>query len=141
VHRLIGPLALGASLTMALSATAAACSIDGKPSVFANNVPAVIGPAPTVASYATWAHFAFPHAFKAGAPIHFRENDAQIRRVLPPMADLHRPWRWRFGDGASQVADRVRHVFRYRGRYRVSVDAYFPHYGWEQFDSVTVTIQ
>lgn len=117
-----------------------ACALDGKPSAYADGVPAVVvRTAPTVATYVWWAHFAFPRSFRAGQHIRFNEDDASVRRLLPPAA-RSRPWRWRFADGNTLIGDRVAHVYRRPGRYKLSVEAYFPSYGWQAFDTITVTI-
>ncbi len=125
-----------------------ACSLDGKPSAYANGVPAVVvHTVPTVKTYVWWAHFAFPRAFRAGQHIRLNEDDAVIRKLLPVPA-LQRPWRWRFGDGDMEIGDRVTHVYRRPGRYKLFVEAYFPcatptsdphTCGWEAFDTITVT--
>jgi hypothetical protein len=134
-------LGLAASLMAIVSMTTSACTIDGKPSAFANDIRAVLYQhPPTPATYAWWARFAFPRAFHVGQHIAFRENDAQVRPLLP-LADLTRSWRWEFGDQTAQVGDRVTHRYQHPGTYRVSVDAYFPKSGWEAFDSITITIQ
>jgi len=100
----------------------------------------VVRTAPTVATYAWWAHFAGPRAFRPGQHIRLNENDKEIRALLPSSA-LRRPWRWRFGDGDSIVGDRVAHIYRRPGRYKLSVEAYFPSYGWQAFDTITVTVR
>src|SRR5689334_3749510 len=98
-HRLVAA-ALAAVLLAGTGGYASACTLDGKPSAFANGVRAVTyTKAPTPATYAWWARFAFPTAFHTGEQIRFREDDAQVRKVLPSLADLRRPWRWRFGEG------------------------------------------
>ena len=141
MRRLALTLAFGASLTALIAGPVAACSVDGVPSAFANNTRAVIYKvAPTAATYAYWACFAFPHAYRAGQRITFHEADALVRPVLT-LADLRRPWRWRYGDGTSTMGDRVTHVYRRAGTYKVAVDAYYPHYGgWQQFDSITISV-
>ena len=49
-------------------------------SAFANNIRAVLYQhAPTPATYASWARFAFPRAFRVGQHIAFHENDAQVQ--------------------------------------------------------------
>jgi len=128
------------ALTIGLASVvgaAHACTIDGKPSVFANGTRAVIYKAAPTA--ATWAHFAFPRAFRAGQRILLKEDDALMRTVLP-QADLSRSWRWRLGDGTMHTGDTAAHAYRRAGTYKATVDAYFKGYGWQQFDSVTVTI-
>lgn len=143
MRRLLYALPLAASLLMLGSANG--CSLDGKPSAFANGVRAVIVKgAPTVKTWSWWAHFAFPVAFRAGRRIVFHEDDAQVRTVIQPVA-LRRPWRWRFSDGAAVIGDRATHVYRRPGRYRVYVDAYFPVagpvHGWQPFDTITITVR
>jgi len=134
-------LALTTGLMSAVVGTAGACTIDGIPSAFANDTRAVVyKQAPTTATYAWWAHFAFPHAFRVGQPVVFKEDDAQVRKLLP-LADLRRSWRWGFGDKTSVVGDQAAHVYRRAGKYRVSVAAYFRGYGWETFDSITVAVR
>ncbi len=140
-HRLVAA-ALAAVLLAGAGGYASACTLDGKPSAFANGVRAVTyTKAPTPATYAWWARFAFPVAFHTGQQITFREDDAQVRKVLPSLADLHRSWRWRFGEGKPVIGDQASHVYRHAGRFRVSADAYFPGYGWQAFDTITITVR
>ncbi len=121
--------------------TARACAFDGKPSAFADGRRAVLDTAPPgPATAAWWARFAFAQAFHTGQRIVFNEDDAQVRPVLPA-ADLRRGWRWRFGDGGSQLGDQTAHRYARPGHYRISVDAYFAHYGWQPFDTITITIK
>ena len=146
MRRALYPTAFATALAalapvLAVAPPARACSLDGKPSAYANGVPAVVvHTAPTVATYVWWAHFAFPRAFRAGQHIRLNEDDAAIRKVLPPAA-ARRHWRWRFGDGNTVIGDRVAHVYRRPGRYKLSVEAYFPSSGWQQFDTITVTVR
>jgi len=141
MRQVLCSLGLAAGLVSIVSMTTSACTIDGKPSAFANDIRAVLyQQAPTPATYAWWARFTFPRAFRVGQPIAFHESDAQVRPLLP-LADLTRSWRWEFGDKTAQVGDRVTHRYQQPGRYKVSVEAYFPTYGWEAFDSMTITIQ
>ena len=141
MHQVLSSLGLAAGLVSIVSMTTSACTIDDKPSAFANNIRAVLTKqAPTAATYGWWARFAFPRAFRVDQPIAFHENDGQVRPLLP-LADLKRSWRWEFGDKTAQVSDRVTHRYQHPGTYKVSVDAYFPQYGWEAFDSITITIQ
>jgi len=116
-------LAFAASLTALIAGPVAACSVDGVPSAFANNTRAVIYKvAPTAATYVYWARFAFPHTYRAGQRITFHEADALVRPVLT-------------------TGNRVTHVYRRAGTYKVAVDAYYPHYGgWQQFDSITISV-
>lgn len=142
MHRALVPLAVAVGLAGFLAAPVTACTIDGKPSAIADNTRAVIFKgAPTAATYAYWARFAFPRTFHTGRRIAFREDDALVRPVLK-LADLNRSWRWRFGDGASQAGDRVTHTYRRAGKFKVAVDAYYPSVkGWFQFDSITITVR
>lgn len=141
MRRSLTACALAGGLAVILAGSVSACTIDGTPSAIANNTRAIIyKKAPTAATYSTWARFAFPRPYRAGQRIAFREDDALVRPVLT-QADLRRSWRWRFGDGASHTGDRVAHTYRRPGTYKVAVDAYYPHYGgWQQFDSITITI-
>lgn len=144
MRRLLYLPVLCASLAPVLAGTtsARACTIDGKPSAFANDDRAVIySKPPTEATYAWWARFAFPRAFHVGQRIAFREDDAQVRKVLPSMADVSRSWRWDFGDKTAQEGDRATHSYARAGRYKVAVDAYFHGYGWEAFDTITITVK
>ena len=135
----MGALALGVLAPMPYPVTA--CTIDGKPSAFANGVRAVIShEVPTPQTYASWAHFTFPRAYRVGQRIVFREDDGQVRKLLS-RADLKRSWRWRLGDGTARTGDTAAHSYRRAGRYRVSVDAYFPGYGWQAFDSIAIAIR
>lgn len=134
-------LVVGASLAAASSAQA--CMLDNKPSAYANGVRAVITKgAPTAATYAWWAHFAFPHSLRVGQRVVFREDDAQVRKALPSLLrHSPRPWRWRFGDGQSVVGDHPAHAYRRPGRYKVLVQVYGKGYGWQTFDSITATVR
>jgi hypothetical protein len=141
MRRSLYALALAASLASIAPLATSACTIDGRPSAFANNMRAVLYThAPTAATYVWWARFAFPRAFRVGQRITFHENDAQVRPLLP-LADLKRSWRWQFGDQTAQVGDRVTHRYQRPGKYKVSVEAYFPRYGWAAFDSITIALQ
>jgi PKD repeat protein len=62
-----------------------------------------------------------------------------MRKALP-QADLRRSWRWRLGDGTMRTGDTVTHAYRRPGEYKATVESYVKGYGWQQFDSVTVTI-
>jgi transglutaminase-like putative cysteine protease len=35
----------------------------------------------------------------------------------------------------------VSHVYRHAGRFRVSAEAYFAGYGWQPFDTITLTVR
>ncbi len=61
-------------------------------------------------------------------------------RTVLPQADLRRSWRWRLGDGTMHTGDSAAHTYQRAGTYKATVDAYVKGYGWEQLDSVTVTI-
>jgi len=132
---------LGAVTQGAMVRDAAACTIDGKPSAYANGAGAVrVKTIPTIRTYAWWASFAFPTPFQVGQTVSFYENDAQVRPILP-LADLSRSWRWSFGDGSTVVGDRVTHRYAHAGRYKMRVEAYFAHNGWLPFDTITVVVR
>jgi len=131
-------LVIGLASTVGL---ARACTFDGKPSAFADGRRAVLDTAPPGPATSAWgARFAFAQAFRTGQRVVFHEDDAQVRPVLPA-ADLHRGWRWRFGDGGGQPGDQVTHRYDRPGHYKISVDAYFAHYGWQPFDTIAITIK
>lgn len=117
-----------------------ACTVDGRPSAFVDGVRAVITRgAPTVATYAWWAHFTFPRSARVGRIVRFNEDVALLRRVLP--SDwLRHPWRWHYGDGAVASGDTSYHRYTHPGHYKVQVDADLPGYGWEAFDSITLAV-
>lgn len=129
-----------ASSLLFMPAMAGACALDGKPSAYADNVPAVIArQPPTAATWSWWAHFAFPGRYRHGQQVVFRENDAQVRKLLS-YAQLSRGWRWRFGEGSAAFADRPSHTYRRPGHYRVYVDAYIPGAGWNTFDTISIWV-
>ncbi len=137
---------LVAAATFAVAGSAQACALDNKPSAYANGALSVVTrSAPTAASFSWWAHFSFPHVLRVGERVTFRENDAQVRKALPASLRHSRyAWRWRFGDGASEIGDRVSHVYRHPGHYKVSVDVYGTVNGkgeWLTFDAITATVQ
>lgn len=134
-------IAMVAVTHMATVSEAAACTVDGKPSAYANGVGAVlVKTAPTAQTYAWWARFAFSTPFHAGKTITFYENDAQVKPILP-LADFSRSWRWSFGDGSTAVGDRAAHQYAHAGRYKMQVEAYFSRQGWLAFDTITVIIR
>lgn len=127
----------------AATAIAVACTIDGKATAFANHKLAVLTRGKlTTASVPTWAPFSFPGRYRAGATITLTEDQAQLRRVLPPEATTtHRAWRWEFGDGTHATGWTVSHRYAHPGTYRISVDAYYP--SWHQyfsFDLVRIVV-
>jgi len=134
-------IALVVVMQGAMVSRVTACTVDGKPSAYADGAGAVrVNTAPTTQTYAWWASFAFPTPFGVGKPVTFYENDAQIRPILP-LADLSRPWRWSFGDGSAAIGDRVTHHYAHFGRYKMQVEAYFAHNGWLAFDTITAVVR
>jgi PKD domain len=130
-------------LVLASSPTAGyACTIDNKPSVYANGLLAIVAPAPTQATWPTWAHFIFPRAFHSKRTVTLSENVTLVRTALNTLRPVpeNRPWRWDFGDGKTAYGARVSHSFPRAKRYRVSVQAYFKGYGWQAFDTVTINV-
>ena len=119
---------------------ATACAIDGKPSVFANATQAKITVgAPTIATRDTWAHFSFPHRYAHGLSIDFHEAMSLLPRSWLSRVN-HSRWQWAFGDGTRATALQVRHMFHRSGTYKVTVNALYPHLGWQTFDSVEITV-
>ena len=67
MRQVLCSLGLAVGLVSIVSMTTSACTIDGKPSAFANNIRAVLYQhPPTPATFAWWARFAFPRAFRVG---------------------------------------------------------------------------
>jgi len=134
---------LGVSLVLAINTLIGyACTIDNKPSVSANGRLAVVAPAPTQATWPTWAHFLFPGTYHRSRPVVLAENVASVRRALNTLRPVpeNRPWRWDFGDGHTAYGSRVTHSFARAQRYKISVQAYFKGYGWQAFDTVTINV-
>src|SRR5262249_51328772 len=59
---------------------------------------AVLTPAPTQATYPTWAHFMFPRAYHRKQAVTLSEDVTLVRRALSSLrpAPDSRPWRWEF---------------------------------------------
>jgi hypothetical protein len=141
-------LALVVPLAGALAAPhmTVACTLDGRPTAFANGRRAVrTGPFSVktparVSSAQTWAPFSFPLSYHARAALRFTEDRAQLRRVLPADS-MQRAWRWEFGDGVRAVGWTVTHRYTRPGTYRITVSAYVPSYGsYLLFDVVRIVI-
>jgi len=129
------------TILCASAPSAEACSIDGKPSAFANGERAVLtrdtftGPTP-----ATWSPFSFARHQPAHAAIQFAEDVTQVRRALPAAA-TRVAWRWEFGDSATAVGWSMTHRYARPGAYLIVVSAYYP--AWHRyyaFDDVRMTI-
>lgn len=118
------------------------CSLDNKPSVYADGQLAGINPTVplTSAQLATWAFFAFPRTFRARTAVILTENRREVAQTLIPAA-MRRPWRWRFGDGQSAFGWTVRHRYARAGSWRIGVDAFDPGTKkWYNFDQVLIRI-
>lgn len=133
-----------AGVAAVMAGPAYACSLDNRPSMSADGVLAHLTAAgPTAADLATWAPFTVSRVFRAGQPVRFSENQADVRLTLPPSALTH-PWHWSFGDGAAYVGYSPRHSYRHAGTYKVSVRAYFTatnYSQWLEFDAVTIRVR
>ena len=129
-------------LVLSLGSAVAACSLDGVPSMSANNV--LVRPMaakPSRADLAHWAPFAVPSVFQKGRPIRFGEYVSELKRSLPPLAFAY-AWRWEFGDGGTATGVSVIHAYRRSGLYRVTVWAdYRTEHFWYEFDAAVIRIR
>jgi PKD domain len=118
-----------------------ACSIDGVPSLSANNALSWQNVSQaTAANQAYWAPFILPDA-APGDTLWFSENLANVALSIPS-ASLLTPFKWSFGDGATamgQVSSRgqtITHRYTKPGWYRIVVKYYWQsHRQWIEFDS------
>lgn len=124
-------------------ALARACSLDSRPSVYADGRLALVNKrAPTTRSQlAVWTPFIFDRTYATHQTVTFTENRREVARSLTAAA-MRRPWRWRFGDGHTAYGWTVRHAYARPGHWRIHVDAYLARtHQWYSFDQVTVTIR
>ncbi len=131
---------LGGVLTS--QAPARACTLDQKPSVYANGSRAQINPVTptTQAQMLTWTYFVFARHYAAHQPVALTEDRRQLAGVLMPSA-LRTPWIWQLGDGHVAHGWSVRHTYAHPGRFQIDVYAYNPESGeWDLFDRVTIVI-
>ena len=145
------PSPVVASIAAALCATlgvmivaprpAAACSLDGKPTAFADGRRAVLSTdRDTRATMRTWAPFSFAGRYRARMSLRLAEDQAALQVVLPP-GTLRYPWTWTFGDGTSGRGWTVTHRYAHPGVYRITIKAYYPT--WQEyipFDTVRITV-
>lgn len=133
---------VGLVLALTLAEPAAACSLDGVPSLSANGT--LVQPMtskPSRAEQAQWAPFAVPGALSAGREIRFSESVSELKRSLPPLAFAY-PWRWQFGDGSTATGTAVTHAYHRPGLYRVTVWAdYRAEHFWYEFDAAMIRIR
>ena len=145
--RRVPPVAAAMMLTAALVAVAPlaarACTIDNKPTAFANGARAVHWPVPKKWNQAvalTYTPFAFVGHFRVGAPVRFAEAKRELRFVLPA-GSLRHAIQWRFGDGKRALGWSVAHRFTHPGVYRVYVDAYYTFlHHYYSFDLVRIVV-
>ena len=120
-----------------------ACAIDQKPSMSADGLRARVNteaPA-SQAQFSTWSIFVFGPAYHAGHAVTLSEDRGEVARTLTP-AEMRRPWRWRFGDGATAYGWTVRHAYASPTWRRIEVDAYDPAIKrWFVFDRVSIRVQ
>jgi PKD domain len=141
LHLSAGALALAATVALTAPQTAQSCTIDGKPTAFADGSRAVVSHLElTVATARTWAPFSFRSPYHAHAAIRLTEDRAQLRRVLPSDA-MHQAWRWDFGDRTHATGWTVAHRYAHPGTYRITVSAYYPTFHqYFTMDTVRITI-
>src|SRR5690348_15684028 len=82
-----------------LARAALACTIDGRPSLLVEGQRVLLNTAPpNDRNWAYWAQFVTAKPVPVHVYLALREDR---RFVTLPAEAFHRPWRWRFGDGAS----------------------------------------
>lgn len=121
---------------------ARACSLDYRPSAYANGQLDSLNPQipTTSAQLSTYAVFVFARSYPVRRAITLSENRREVARSLTAAA-LRRPWRWEFGDGHTAYGWTVHHAYARAGQWRINVDAYDPgSRKWYNFDQVTITI-
>jgi hypothetical protein len=142
LHLLAGALALVTTIALTAPQTARACTIDGKPTGFANGSRAVVTHVTlTVATARTWAPFSFRSPYHAHTAIRLTEDRAGLQGVLQPDDAMRRAWRWEFGDGTHATGWTLTHRYARPGAYRITVLAYYPAFHqYISFDKVRITI-
>jgi PKD domain len=119
---------------------AAACSIDGVPSLTMDGKLVTInfGQA-TKDNFAYWAAFSLGSA-PAGRRLGMAEDLPKVRQALSAGA-MSTPFSWSFGDGDDARGAAVRHTYAQPGWYKVDVSYYLPaKRQWVIFDSAQVQI-
>jgi chitodextrinase len=131
-----------AAIALTAPQTTQACTIDGKPTAYADGSRAVLSHVKlTVATARTWAPFSFHSAYHARTAIRLTEDRAQLRGVLQPDDAMQRAWSWEFGDGTHATGWTVTHRYAHPGAYRITVSAYYPTFHqYISFDKVRITI-
>ncbi len=140
-HRAVALLLLLVGAFAARQAVTHACTLDGQPTAVANGQRAAPSRgAISAATVRTWAPFSFPGSYRVNTGIRLREDQAQLRAVLPPEA-WERAWLWQFGDGTHTLGRSVVHRYRRPGRYRITVAAYYPTWrSYVAFDAVRIVL-
>jgi PKD domain len=138
---LTGALTLAAAIGLTAPHPTHACTIDGKPTAFANGTRAVLSNVRfTPATARTWTLFSFPGRYHAHTLIRFTEDRGQLQYALPADS-LKRAWRWDFGDGTHAMGWAVTHRYAHAGIYRITVNAYYAvWHRYFPFDNVRVSI-
>ena len=136
-------VAAAVAVALATGGSAAACGIDGIPSLSANGQLAQRMTAkPSIAILASWAPFAFARPVLAGKTVQLVENMAELKRSLPAQA-FGQKWLWDFGDGTKAHDWAIAsHTYRHTGLYRIKVSAYYHDYRiWYEFDAAMIHVR
>src|ERR1039458_4093775 len=115
-----------AMVTLAVGATVAnvqACALDNVPSMSLNG---------TVAAHNNkvphnlnlYAPFYFKRSILDGREVSLSENRRECARSLTRAAMGHVA-RWQFGDRGTAYGWKVRHAYKHKGLYRITVSAYY----------------
>ena len=122
---------------------ARACSLDNKPSAYADGqLDRVNTQVPTTsAALAAFTPFVFARGYPVRHTITLTENRREVAATLVAEA-MRRPWHWELGDGHTAYGWTVRHAYSRPGHYRIVVDCYYPpQKRWIAFDQITLTVR
>jgi len=138
---ILAPLGLLLGAISPASHSASACTLDGKPTAFADGRRAILTTErDTQLNMRTWAPFSFPDLYRARAAVLLSEDRGALGRVLPRQSFAH-PWKWTFGDRTAAFGWTIAHHYARTGTYRITVAAYYPM--WQEyipFDTVRIVV-
>jgi len=126
-------------LLSTLPTVATACAIDGKASMSADGVAAVLNISQPRA-HQPWAPFIFDQSFAVGKPVQIGESRADLLLSLDS-ATVAAPYRWTLGDRTAKDGHAVSHTYAHPGTYQIVVDGYNRSaHRWFTFDKALVHI-
>ncbi len=118
---------------------ASACAIDGKASMSADGVAAVLNTSQPRA-HQLWAPFIFDQSFAAGKLVQIGESRADLLLSLDS-ATVAGPYRWTLGDHTTKEGHAVSHTYMHPGAYQIVVEGYNSSaHHWFIFDKALVHV-